>query len=118
MQQLLLKIGPALEPDFDNYVAGPNAEALAAVRAFAARSREAVMYLWGDPGSGRTHLLRAAAKANPDAYWAFIFRGNVYAKLGRKKEAEADYREALARNPGPQTAAQLERDLRALGVTP
>ena len=65
MQQLVLNIGPALEPDFDNYVAGPNAEAVAAVRGFAARStREAVMYLWGEPGSGRSHLLRAAAKRN------------------------------------------------------
>ena len=35
-----------------------------------ARSRrgalhEAIVYLWGEPGSGRTHLLRAAARANP-----------------------------------------------------
>ena len=26
---------------------------------------EAIVYLWGGPGSGRTHLLRAAARANP-----------------------------------------------------
>ena len=64
--QLVLDIGPPSEPDFDNFVAGPNAEALAAVRAFAqGPTREAVMYLWGEPGSGRTHLLRAAARANP-----------------------------------------------------
>src|SRR5918994_2187488 len=51
-------------PDFDNYVAGPNAEALASVRRFAAGElREAVLYLWGEPGSGRSHLLRAAATA-------------------------------------------------------
>lgn len=65
MQQLVLNIGPALEPDLDNYVAGPNAEAVASVRSFAAGSaREAILYLWGEPGSGRTHLLRAAARAN------------------------------------------------------
>ncbi|HEU4351737.1 MAG TPA: DnaA/Hda family protein [Burkholderiales bacterium] len=67
MQQLVLNIGPALEPDFDNYVAGPNAEAVASVRSFAAGgAREAILYLWGEPGSGRTHLLRAAARVNPE----------------------------------------------------
>jgi DnaA family protein len=64
--QLVLDIAPAVEPDFDNFVAGPNAEALARVRGLAAGSlREAVIYLWGDAGSGRSHLLRAAARANP-----------------------------------------------------
>ena len=65
MQQLILDIGPAAEPDFDNYIAGPNAEAFARVRSLADGSlREAIVYLWGDPGSGRTHLLRAAARRN------------------------------------------------------
>jgi len=66
MQQLVLDIRPAAEPDFENYVAGPNAEALARVRGLAEGSlRERMVYLWGDAGSGRTHLLRAAALANP-----------------------------------------------------
>ena len=66
MQQLVLDIRPATEPDFDNYIPGPNAEALARVRGLAAGAlREAIVYLWGEPGSGRTHLLRAAARVNP-----------------------------------------------------
>lgn len=66
MQQLVLDIAPPPAPDFDNYLAGPNAEALARVRNLAAGGlREAVLYLWGEPGSGRSHLLRAAARANP-----------------------------------------------------
>jgi DnaA-homolog protein len=65
--QLILDIAPAVEPDFDNYVAGPNAEALKRVRDLASNSlKEAVLYLWGEPGSGRTHLLQSAGKANPD----------------------------------------------------
>ena len=65
MQQLVLDIGPAAEPDFDNFVAGPNGEALARVRALAAgQLREAIVYLWGEPASGRTHLLHAAARVN------------------------------------------------------
>ena len=66
MQQLVLDIRPAAEPDFDNYLAGPNAEALARVRGLAEGSlRERIVYLWGDTGCGRTHLLQAAARANP-----------------------------------------------------
>jgi DnaA-homolog protein len=61
--QLVLDLAPPSEPGFDNFVAGPNAEALAAVKALAA-GKESIVYLWGDPGSGRTHLVRAAARAN------------------------------------------------------
>jgi DnaA family protein len=65
MQQLVLDIGPPAEPDFLNFVAGPNGEALARVRALADGSLpESIVYLWGERGSGRTHLLRAAARAN------------------------------------------------------
>jgi len=65
--QLILDIAPAVEPDFDNYVAGPNAEALKRVRDLASNSlKEAVLYLWGEPGSGRTHLLQSAGKVSPD----------------------------------------------------
>ena len=66
MRQLPLPISAAAQPSLDNYVAGANAEALERVRELAAgRLREAILYLWGEPGSGRTHLLRAAAAANP-----------------------------------------------------
>src|SRR4051812_1502654 len=65
MQQLPLGISPAAEPAFDNFVAGRNAEALARVRDLAVGAvSERIVYVWGDAGSGRTHLLRAAARAN------------------------------------------------------
>ena len=66
MQQLPLAISPPPTPDLENYVAGANTEALARVRELAAGAlSEAIVYLWGASGSGRTHLLRAAARANP-----------------------------------------------------
>jgi DnaA family protein len=67
--QFVLDLAPPAEPDFDNFVAGPNAEALAAVKALAARE-ESIVYLWGEAGSGRTHLLRAALRANPRLFTA------------------------------------------------
>jgi DnaA-homolog protein len=66
MRQLPLPISAAAKPSLDNYVAGANAEALEHVRALARGGlKEAVVYLWGETGSGRSHLLRAAASANP-----------------------------------------------------
>jgi DnaA family protein len=66
MQQLPLEISPRPEASFANFVPGQNGEAVEAVRALAAgRLKEAIVYLWGEPGCGRTHLLRAAARENP-----------------------------------------------------
>ena len=71
MRQLPLRISAPAEPRFENYLAGANVEALARVRALAGGSlHEAIVYLWGEPGSGRTHLLRAAAHANPELFIA------------------------------------------------
>ena len=66
MQQLPLGISPAREPDFANFVPGSNREALARVMALAAQTLdERIVYLWGTHGCGRSHLLGAAARANP-----------------------------------------------------
>jgi DnaA family protein len=66
VEQLPLEISARPDPRFSNYVPGDNGEALAAVQALAeGRLPEAIVYLWGEAGSGRTHLLRAAAHANP-----------------------------------------------------
>src|SRR5690242_927884 len=66
MRQLPLEISAPAEPDFANFVPGRNAEALERVRELANGTlAEHIVYLWGESGSGRTHLLRAAARANP-----------------------------------------------------
>jgi len=64
MQQLPLEISRPPEPTLENFVAGANAEAHARVRALAEGVLgESVVYLWGEVGSGRSHLLQAAARA-------------------------------------------------------
>jgi DnaA-homolog protein len=65
MRQLPLEISPPAHPSFENFLAGANAEALQRVRELAAGAlREAIIYLWGEPASGRSHLLRAARQVN------------------------------------------------------
>jgi DnaA family protein len=62
MRQLALGISPPRQPRLDNFVCGANGELLARLRALADGSLpEAIVYLWGEPGSGRSHLLAATA---------------------------------------------------------
>jgi DnaA-homolog protein len=64
MQQLLLQLAPLPAPTLDNYVPGRNGAALQALRDIASGAgAERFVYLWGEPGSGRTHLLRGLAQA-------------------------------------------------------
>ena len=65
MKQLLLDLTQAPPPTSANFVAGRSAEALDAFRAAAAGSADRVLYVWGEPGAGKTHLLKALAAARP-----------------------------------------------------
>jgi DnaA-homolog protein len=62
MQQLVLELAPPAAPTLENFFPGANSAALAALR-HALAGTEPVTYLWGESGSGKTHLLRAAAAA-------------------------------------------------------
>lgn len=64
MRQLALELASPPAPTLDNFVTGDNAEAVAALRALAGgAASERFIYLWGAPGSGRSHLLRGALHA-------------------------------------------------------
>jgi len=63
-RQLALPIQSPPAPSLETFVPGSNGELLARLRELAAgRCPEAVIYLWGAPGSGRSHLLKASARA-------------------------------------------------------
>jgi DnaA family protein len=62
MKQLALGISPPPQPTLDNFVPGANAELVARVREFRAGDfPDVVLYLWGETGSGKSHLLQACA---------------------------------------------------------
>lgn len=56
MDQLVLDLAPEPLPVFDTFVAKRNREVIAAL---ADPDGERFLYLWGESGSGKTHLLRA-----------------------------------------------------------
>lgn len=60
MKQLLLDIKPAAPPNFDNFVTGKNAELIFQLKHALNTPKEAhFIYLWGESGSGKTHLIEA-----------------------------------------------------------
>ena len=66
MSQLLLELAPPPAPSLENFIAGANAAAVAALRAFGTpESNDRILYLWGATGSGRSHLLSAWQRLRP-----------------------------------------------------
>lgn len=62
MKQLALGISPPQQPSLDNFVPGANSELVARLREFQAGDfPDVILYLWGEAGSGKTHLLKACA---------------------------------------------------------
>jgi DnaA family protein len=67
-RQLLLNLIPDSPPTLENFVAGGNADALTALADWlSAENREPCLFLWGEAGAGKTHLLRACGATCVDA---------------------------------------------------
>ena len=60
MTQLILGIAPPWQPSLENFVVGRNAMLHSALRhALGSAAGERGFYIWGEVGSGKSHLLRA-----------------------------------------------------------
>ncbi len=74
MTQLLLNIAPDWVPTLDNFVVGRNVELLSALRhAVAGTAKERFFALWGETGSGKSHLLRAAVEQARAQGWSAVY---------------------------------------------
>jgi len=88
MSQLILDISHKSVPTLDNFVVGRNPELLSALRhGLSGNSSERSFYLWGEAGSGKSHLLHACIHAAKQAG-----RNTVYAcgSVPRMDEVLAD----------------------------
>ena len=60
MRQLILDISPPQSPSLANFVVGHNAELLQMLQSMATSAmQERFVYIWGESGSGKSHLLKA-----------------------------------------------------------
>jgi DnaA family protein len=68
MKQMALDIGLQTLPTLDSFFAGPNLAALQHLKLWTSGNMPSPVptYLWGENGSGKTHLLRAAYAALKD----------------------------------------------------
>jgi DnaA family protein len=115
-RQLALPILPPPAPSLDNFVPGANGELLARLRELAAgRCAEAVIYLWGAPGSGRSHLLAASARpgvtlADDVERLAPEAQAELFSAINRAREAGGT---VLAAGGAPPAQLALREDLRS-----
>jgi DnaA family protein len=74
MRQLLLDLDAAEPQTMDTFVVGRNEELLQLLRQYAAHAtpvpRDRFVYIWGEPGAGKTHLLKALATVAQSRYVA------------------------------------------------
>lgn len=116
MRQLALGISPPHEPSLDNFVPGENAELLARLRELKAGSlAESIVYVWGEPGCGRSHLLRACAGpsvAVADDVDAFDEAQQI-GLFNRINEAREAGTAVLAAGSAPPAQLAVREDLRS-----
>lgn len=125
--QLVLELAPPAPPTFDNFFPGANAAAIHALRRLV-RGEETAVYLWGDEGCGKSHLLAAARDAAEvpltvvddvdrldsaaqirafDAFNAAWLRGQPFLAAGRAPPAALALREDLRTRLGSGLVLQL-----------
>ncbi len=71
--QLPLGLGLRDDTTFDNYCVGDNEQVLASMRNLLQGTGETYIYLWGELGVGRSHLLQACCHALDSANRASIY---------------------------------------------
>lgn len=124
MKQMALDIGLSASPSLQSFFPGPNREAFEHVRLWVAHEHRSPVptYLWGEQGSGKSHLLRAVAAwlrqsgqqvgwldakvMDPpafDAAWQVILMDDVDAYSAVQQHAAFNwFVHALAPGQGPQ----------------
>ena len=77
--QLTLDLVKPPRPSLDNFVIGRNAEVVAALRSLMSGAGDRFIYLWGETGAGRSHLLQALGqKVRRDEVPAFGAHCDLY----------------------------------------
>jgi len=122
MRQLALGISPPPEPTLDNFVPGANAELLARLRElWSGNAAERIFYIWGEVGSGKSHLLRACGVLRAGARCELHVADDVesldeesqIALFNRINEARESGDAVLAAGNAPPAQLPLREDLRS-----
>jgi DnaA family protein len=114
MKQLALGISPPPQPTLDNFVPGANAELVARLREFQAGDfPEVILYLWGETGSGKSHLLQACAGALSVDNVEKLDEASQIALFNAINEARQAGGKVLASGNAPPAQLPLREDLKS-----
>ena len=114
MRQLALEISPPPEPTLENFVPGANAELLARLRELRdGQFREAVLYVWGEPGSGKSHLLRACRSVHAADDVQKLTEPQQIELFNAINEARQAGGSVLAAGNAPPAQLRLREDLKS-----
>jgi DnaA family protein len=114
MRQLALKISPPPQPTLDNFVAGANAELLAQLRDFASGALpDNIFYIWGEKGSGKSHLMRACAGLHAVDDVDKLDEASQIALFNAINEARQSGGKVLAAGNAPPPLLPLREDLKS-----
>ena len=114
MKQLALGISPPPQPTLDNFVPGANAELVARLREFRAGDfPDVILYLWGEPGSGKSHLLRACGGPHAVDDVERLDEGSQIGLFNIINEARQSGGKVLVAGNAPPAQLPLREDLRS-----
>ena len=114
MRQLALKISPPPHPTLDNFVEGANAELLAQLRDFVSGVLpDNILYIWGEAGSGKSHLLRACAGLHAVDDVEKLDEPSQTALFNAMNEARQSGGKVLAAGNAPPPLLPLREDLKS-----
>ena len=114
MKQLALGISPPPAPSLDNYVPGANAELLAHLRRLQDGAfSEGVLYLWGEAGCGKSHLLAACPGPHAVDDVEKLDDAGQAALFNAINEARQSGGAVLAAGNAPPAQLPLREDLRS-----
>ena len=114
MRQLALGISPQPQPTLDNFIPGANAELVARLREFQAGNfPEVILYLWGEAGSGKSHLLQACAGPQAVDDVETLDEASQIALFNAINEARQSSGRVLAAGNAPPPQLPLREDLKS-----
>jgi DnaA family protein len=114
MRQLALGISPPPQPSLDNFVPGANAELVVRLREFqAGQFPEIILYVWGETGSGKSHLLQACTGPTVVDDVEKLDGTSQIALFNAINEARESGRAVLAAGNAPPPQLPLREDLKS-----
>ena len=118
MKQLAFDLADAPRPTLDNFVVARNAELVQHLRELAhSGERERSVYIWGSPGSGRTHLLTGTAAELTRRGWRVSYLGVGAPPVDLDPQIDAAVFDDVDRldEPGQSALFNLYNDVRERG---